>query len=71
MSAVLARSADLVVRIDRGSDGPFRMLVVKDSNGSVVFGHDGASTCAARASPDFAATLRARGDGGALVQLRC
>ena len=48
MSVVLARSADLVVRIDRGSDGPFRVMAVEDLDGGWFFATTAASSCAAR-----------------------
>jgi hypothetical protein len=69
MSVELARSADLVVRIDRRSDGAFRVLAVEDSAGDVVFRHDGGKLVRGTGAPAFAATVQARGHGDALLQL--
>jgi type IV secretory pathway ATPase VirB11/archaellum biosynthesis ATPase len=69
MSAELARSADLVVRIDRAGDGPFRVTGVEDSLGGMVFRHDGGKLVRGTEAPGFAATVRARGHGDALMQL--
>jgi hypothetical protein len=69
MSAALARSADLIVRIDRGSDGPFRVMAVEDSAGDLVFRHDGGKLVRRMGAPAFAATVKARGHGDALMQL--
>jgi hypothetical protein len=69
MSAALARSADLIVRIDRGSDGPFRVMAVEDSAGDLVFRHDGGKLVRRTGAPAFAATVKARGHGDALMQL--
>jgi pilus assembly protein CpaF len=69
MSAVAARSADIVVRIDRVGDGPFRVMAVEDSVGNVVFGRDGARLVRGTGTPAFAATVHARGQGDALTQL--
>jgi len=69
MSAALARSADLIVRIDRGSDGPFRVMAVEDSAGDLVFRHDGGKLVRGTGAPAFAAAVKARGYGDALMQL--
>jgi Flp pilus assembly CpaF family ATPase len=69
MSTVLARSADLVVRIDREGDGPFRVMAVEDSAGNLVFRHDGGRLVRGTGTPAFAATVQARGHDDALVQL--
>jgi pilus assembly protein CpaF len=69
MSSVLARSADLVVRIDRGSDGLFRVMAVEDSAGDAVFRRDGGTLVRGTGAPAFAATVQARGHGDALMQL--
>ena len=69
MSPVLARSADLVVRIDRGSDGPFRVMAVEDSIGSVVFRREGGKLVRGAGVPAFTETVQARGHGDALMQL--
>lgn len=60
MSAALARSAELIVRIDR-ADRRFRVVAVEDVTGLPVFG--------ARGTPAFAATLQTRGLGDALATL--
>ncbi|MBN9088195.1 MAG: Flp pilus assembly complex ATPase component TadA [Reyranella sp.] len=59
MSAALARSAELVVRID-GVDGTFRVVAVEDAAGVPAF---------AGRAPAFAATLQARGLGESLAKL--
>jgi len=69
MSAELARAADLVVRIDRAGDGPFRIVGVEDSLGDVVFRHDGDRLVRGTAAPSFAAAVQARGHGDVLAQL--
>jgi type IV secretory pathway ATPase VirB11/archaellum biosynthesis ATPase len=69
MSAELARAADLVVRIDRVGDGPFRVVAVEDSLGAVVFRRDGDRLVRGTATPSFAAVVQARGHGDALAQL--
>lgn len=69
MSTVLARSADLVVRIDRESDGPFRVMAVEDSAGNLVFRYDGARLVRGTGTPAFAATVQSRGHDDALAQL--
>ena len=56
MSAALARSADLVVRIDRGSDGPFRVVAVEDSAGAPIFRHENGKLVRGTGTPAFAAT---------------
>lgn len=60
MSAALARSAELVVRIDR-IDGRFRVMAVEDAAGVPAF--------KSRGAPAFAATLQARGLGDALAKV--
>jgi len=59
MSAALARSAELVVRIDE-ADGAFRVVAVEDAAGAPAF---------AGRAPAFAATLQARGLGESLAKL--
>jgi Flp pilus assembly CpaF family ATPase len=60
MSPALARSAELIVRIDR-ADGRFRVVAVEDAAGTPVFD--------SRGTPAFAATLQARGLGDSLAKL--
>jgi hypothetical protein len=62
MSPALARSADLVVRFDRGADGMFGVVAVEDSARAAVFGRG-------PAVPAFAAAVRERGHGAALADL--
>jgi pilus assembly protein CpaF len=70
MSAVLAQSADIVMRIDRVGGGPFRVVAVEDSAGSPVFRHDGVRLVRGTETlPAFAAAVRARGHGEVLAQL--
>lgn len=59
MSAALARSAELVVRIDE-TEGAFRVVAVEDAAGVPAF---------AGRVPAFAATLQARGLGESLGKL--
>jgi len=60
ISPALARSAELIVRLDR-VDGRFRVVAVEDAAGAAVF--------ASRGTPSFAATLQARGLGEQLAKL--
>ena len=65
MSAALARSAELVVRIDR-VDGQFRVVAVEDAAGVPAFARENGRVARL---PAFAATLQARGLGDALAKL--
>lgn len=69
MSAALARSADLVVRLDRGGDGQFRVMAVEDSAGVALFRHDAGTLSRSATVPAFSAIVQARGQGDALAQL--
>jgi pilus assembly protein CpaF len=69
MSDALARSVDLVARIDRGSDGAFRVASLEDSGGAMVFRHEDGKLVRGTSAPAFAATLQARGHGEALAKL--
>jgi pilus assembly protein CpaF len=62
MSPALARSADLVVYLDRGDDGMFGVTSVEDSVRAPVFGRG-------TAAPAFAAAVRERGHGDALAEV--
>jgi type IV secretory pathway ATPase VirB11/archaellum biosynthesis ATPase len=68
MSAALGRSADLVVRIEHGIDGLFRVVAVEDSAGVAAFKYENGKLVRGSA-PAFAATLQARGHGEALAKL--
>ena len=69
MSDALARSVDLVARIDRGSDGVFRVVTVEDSTGAMIFRHENGKLVRGTTTPAFAASLQARGHGVALAKL--
>ncbi len=69
MSDALARSVDLVARIDRGSDGVFRVVTVEDSAGAMIFRHENGKLVRGTTTPAFALTLQARGQGLALSTL--
>jgi len=69
ISDALIRSADLVARIDRDGDGTFRVLAVEDSAGAVIFRHESGKLVRGTATPAFAPTLQARGQGAALNKL--
>ena len=69
MSDALTRSVDLVARIDRGSDGVFRVVTVEDSAGAMIFRHENGKLVRGTAIPAFAPTLQARGQGSALSKL--
>jgi len=66
---MLARSADLVIRIGRANDGPFRVMAVEESLGAAVFRHEDGWRERGTKAPAFAATVQARGHGQALAQL--
>jgi len=65
----LARSADLVARIDRADDGLFRVVAVEDSAGAPIFRHENGKLGRGTGTPSFAATVQARGLGDALSKL--
>jgi Flp pilus assembly CpaF family ATPase len=69
MSEALTRSVDLVARIDRGSDGVFRVVTVEDSAGAMIFRHENGKLVRGTTTPAFAPTLQARGQGLALSKL--
>jgi pilus assembly protein CpaF len=69
MSDALARSVDLVARIDCGSDGAFRVVSVEDAAGAAVFRHENGKLVRGTTGPAFAATVQACGHGGALARL--
>jgi hypothetical protein len=66
MAAVLARSADLVVRLGQSPDGLFRALSLEDATGASVFVHDGGRFHRRTAAPAFARRVREAGYGEAL-----
>jgi pilus assembly protein CpaF len=69
MSPALARTADLVVRLDRGDDGRFRVLAVEDRAGVMVLHHDGRVLSRGTGQPAFAAAVQEHGYGAALAEL--
>jgi pilus assembly protein CpaF len=66
VAAVLARAADLVVRLGPSTDGLYRVLSVEDATGAPVFVHDGRSFRARTAAPAFAGMVSEAGYGEAL-----
>ncbi len=66
MAALLARAADLVIRLGPSADGLFRVLSVEDANGAPVFVHDGRRYRLLTAAPAFAPIVREAGYGEAL-----
>ncbi|HEY4095077.1 MAG TPA: ATPase, T2SS/T4P/T4SS family, partial [Baekduia sp.] len=69
MSDALTRSVDLVARIDRGSDGVFRVVTVEDSAGAMIFRHENGKLVRGTTTPAFAPSLQARGHGTTLAKL--
>ena len=69
MAAGLARSADLVVRLERGRDGLARAVSLEDINGQPVFVHEDGAFRRRAATPGFAAIVQARGYGAALARI--
>lgn len=64
--AVLARQADLTVRLGRSRDGVFRAQSVEDRAGTAVFVHEGGRFHQLTNAPSFAETVRQAGFGDAL-----
>jgi pilus assembly protein CpaF len=69
MAAGLARSVDLVVRLDRGRDGLPRAVSLEDGNGQPVFVHEAGGFRCHTTTPAFAPILRAKGYGDALTRI--
>src|SRR5262249_3717236 len=69
MAAGLARSVDLVVRLERGRDGLSRAVSLEDANGQAVFVHEAGVFHRRATAPAFAAILQARGYGAALARI--
>jgi type IV secretory pathway ATPase VirB11/archaellum biosynthesis ATPase len=69
MAAGLARSADLVVRLERGRDGLSRAVSLEDANGLQIFVHDGGGFHCRATTPAFAPILQAGGYGAALARI--
>jgi len=69
MAAGLARSADLVVHLERGRDGLSRAVSLEDANGQQVFVHEGGAFHRRATAPAFAPILQARGYGVALARI--
>ena len=66
MAAVLARAADLTVRLGQSPDGLFRVLSVEDTAGASIFVHDGHRFHQLTTAPAFAGIVREAGYGEAL-----
>jgi len=64
--AVLARQADLTVRLGRSRDGVFRAQSVEDRAGTAVFVHEDGRFHQLTNAPGFAETVRQAGFGDAL-----
>ena len=69
MAAALVRSADLVVRLERGRDGLSRAVSLEDTNGQPVFVHESGAFRCRTTAPAFAPILQARGYGAALARI--
>ena len=69
MALNLARSADLVVRLDRGRDGLARAVSLEDGSGQRLFAYEQGVFHRCATSPAFAAILQARGYGAALARI--
>ena len=67
MAAALARSADLIVRLDRGRDGLPRAVSLEDAGGQQIFVHEGGEFRWRATTPAFAPILQAKGYGEALA----
>ena len=63
---VLARQADLTVRLGRSHDGVFRTQSVEDRAGTAVFVHEGGRFRQLTNAPSFVETVRQAGFGDAL-----
>ena len=66
MGALLARAADLAIRLGPSADGLFRVLSVEDASGAPVFAHDGRAYRQLTATPAFTGIVREAGYGEAL-----
>jgi type IV secretory pathway ATPase VirB11/archaellum biosynthesis ATPase len=69
LAAVLARAADIVVRLGQSPDGLFRVLAVEDATGAAIFVHDGDGYHRRVAAPAFAGMVKEAGYGEALAGL--
>lgn len=69
LAAVLARSADLVVRLGRSRDGLFRAQSVEDCVGATVFVYEGGRFHQLTNAPAFAEIVRDAGYGEALSSI--
>ena len=66
MAAVLARAADMTVRLGQSPDGLFRVQSVEDAAGASIFVHDGRTFQQLTTAPAFAGIVREAGYGEAL-----
>jgi Flp pilus assembly CpaF family ATPase len=57
---------DLIIRLGRGRDGLFRIILAADSSGAELFGHENGRFHRRAAEPSFAALVRDAGYGEAL-----
>jgi type IV secretory pathway ATPase VirB11/archaellum biosynthesis ATPase len=69
MALNLGRSADLVVRLDRGRDGLARAVSLEDGRGQRLFAYEQGVFHRRAATPAFAAILQAKGYGAALARI--
>jgi len=69
LTPALARMVDMVVRLDRGRDGQFRIVSLADAASIAVFVHEDGRFQRRFATPAFAEILRTAGHGEALATL--
>jgi pilus assembly protein CpaF len=69
LAALLAREADLMLRLGRSSDGLFRAQSVEDRAGMAVFVHEDGRFQQLTNTPAFAETVRQAGFGDALSSI--
>ncbi len=67
MAALLARAADLTIRLGPSPDGLFRVQSVEDTAGTSIFTHDGRAFHRRTTAPAFAGIVREAGYGEALA----
>jgi Flp pilus assembly CpaF family ATPase len=69
LAAGLARSVDLVARLERGRDGRFRVVSLEDATGAAIFVQEGGRFLRRTVEPAFSAILRERGYEAALASI--
>ncbi|HTR86257.1 MAG TPA: ATPase, T2SS/T4P/T4SS family [Reyranella sp.] len=69
ITPALSRAVDIVVRLERGRDGLFRVVSLADAASVAVFVHEDGRFHRRSTTPAFAEILRAAGQGEALASL--